>query len=124
MNLGVLIFESCNLDMMDLDMFFILEMLICINDEDRKVFEVICLVIFIIVQVVDLVVKVLWDGGWLIYFGVGISGWFGVLDVLECLLIFGVFYGRVIGLIVGGFGVLFKVVEGVEDDVLFGEWDL
>lgn len=54
-------------------------------------------------------------GGCLIYMGVGMSGRFGVLDVVECVLIFGVELEMVIGLIVGGEEVMIVVVEGVED---------
>lgn len=79
------------------------------------VVEVVKVILFDVVCVVDVVVVVLKFGGCIIYMGVGISGWFGVLDVLECFLMFGVLYGLVVGLIVGGLGVLLKVVEGVED---------
>lgn len=47
-------------------------------------------------------------------------GRLGVLDVFECVLIFGVFENLVIGIIVGGDRVLRIVVEGVEDDEVVG----
>lgn len=46
----------------------------------------------------------------------GISGCFGILDVVECRLMFSVLELLVIGIIVGGDGVIKNVIEGVEDD--------
>lgn len=54
--------------------------------------------------------------------GVGISGCFGVFDVLEILFIFGMFFILIIGLIVGGDIVLCNLVENVEDNIIWG-WE-
>ena len=124
MNLGALISESRNPDTMDLDTLSTLEMLTCINDEDKKVPEAIRLVIPDIAQAVDLAAKALQDGGRLIYLGAGTSGRLGVLDASECPPTFGVPHGMVIGLIAGGPGALLKAVEGAEDDMSLGERDL
>lgn len=124
MNLGALISEIRNPATMDLDTLSTLEMLTCINDEDRKVPEAIRLVIPHIAQAVDLAAKALQDGGRLIYLGAGTSGRLGVLDASECPPTFGVPHGMVIGLIAGGPGALLKAVEGAEDDMSLGERDL
>ncbi|WP_256593536.1 N-acetylmuramic acid 6-phosphate etherase [Yersinia frederiksenii] len=124
MNLGALISESRNPATMELDKLSTLEMLACINDEDRKVPEAIRLVIPAIAQAVDLAATALSQGGRLIYLGAGTSGRLGVLDASECPPTFGVPHGMVIGLIAGGPGALLKAVEGAEDDMSLGERDL
>ena len=124
MNLGALISESRNPATMELDKLSTLEMLACINDEDRKVPEAIRLVIPAIAQAVDLAAAALKQGGRLIYLGAGTSGRLGVLDASECPPTFGVPHGMVIGLIAGGPGALLKAVEGAEDDMSLGERDL
>ncbi|MFW5393354.1 N-acetylmuramic acid 6-phosphate etherase [Yersinia sp. 2544 StPb PI] len=124
MNLGSLISESRNPATMELDKFSTLEMLTCFNDEDRKVPEAIRLVLPAIAQAVDLAAESLKQGGRLIYLGAGTSGRLGVLDASECPPTFGVPHGRVIGLIAGGPGALFKAVEGAEDDIALGVRDL
>ncbi|MFA3762040.1 N-acetylmuramic acid 6-phosphate etherase [Yersinia sp. 2466 StPb PI] len=124
MNLGSLISESRNPATMELDKLSTLEMLTCFNDEDRKVPEAIRLVLPAIAQAVDLAAESLKQGGRLIYLGAGTSGRLGVLDASECPPTFGVPHGRVIGLIAGGPGALFKAVEGAEDDIALGVRDL
>lgn len=124
MNLGALISESRNPATMELDKLSTLEMLACINDEDRKVPEAIRLVIPAIAQAVDLAAAALKQDGRLIYLGAGTSGRLGVLDASECPPTFGVPHGMVIGLIAGGPGALLKAVEGAEDDMSLGERDL
>ncbi|WP_268980216.1 N-acetylmuramic acid 6-phosphate etherase [Yersinia alsatica] len=124
MNLGALISESRNPATMELDKLSTLEMLACINDEDRKVPEAIRLVIPAIAQAVELAAAALKQGGRLIYLGAGTSGRLGVLDASECPPTFGVPHGMVIGLIAGGPGALLKAVEGAEDDMSLGERDL
>lgn len=64
------------------------------------------------------------QGGCLFYIGVGISGWLGILDVFECLFIYGVLFDWVIGLIVGGDYVICNVVEFVEDSEIQAWKDL
>ncbi len=124
MNLGALISESRNPATMELDKLSTLEMLACINDEDRKVPEAIRLVIPAIARAVDLAAAALKQGGRLVYLGAGTSGRLGVLDASECPPTFGVPHGMVIGLIAGGPGALLKAVEGAEDDMSLGERDL
>jgi N-acetylmuramic acid 6-phosphate etherase len=124
MDMGALISESRNPATIELDKLSTLDMLICINDEDRKVPEAIRLVLPAIAQAVDLAAETLKHGGRLIYLGAGTSGRLGVLDASECPPTFGVPHGMVIGLLAGGPGALLKAVEGAEDDMALGVQDL
>jgi len=124
MNLGALVSETRNPATMMLDEMSSLEMMICFNNEDRKVPEAIAKVLPEIAQAVDLAAAALQVGGRLIYLGAGTSGRLGVLDASECPPTFGVPHDLVIGLIAGGAGAMFKAVEGAEDDVSLGEADL
>ncbi|MBQ0957165.1 N-acetylmuramic acid 6-phosphate etherase [Serratia symbiotica] len=124
MNLGALVSETRNPATMGLDEMSTLEMISCFNQEDRKVPEAVEKVLPEIAQAVDLAVVALKAGARLIYLGAGTSGRLGVLDASECPPTFGVPYGRVVGLIAGGYGALLKAVEGAEDDVSLGVSDL
>lgn len=124
MNLGALVSETRNPATMMLDEMSSLEMMICFNNEDRKVPEAIAKVLPEIAQAVDLAAAALQAGGRLIYLGAGTSGRLGVLDASECPPTFGVPHDMVIGLIAGGQGAMFKAVEGAEDDAALGEADL
>ncbi|AHG19077.1 N-acetylmuramic acid-6-phosphate etherase [Chania multitudinisentens RB-25] len=124
MNLSTLVSEARNPTTMMLDEMSSLEMMICFNNEDRKVPEAIASVLPEIAQAADLAADALRAGGRLIYLGAGTSGRLGVLDASECPPTFGVPHGMVVGVIAGGPGALFKAVEGAEDDVALGEADL
>ncbi|OMQ21708.1 MULTISPECIES: N-acetylmuramic acid 6-phosphate etherase [Serratia] len=124
MNLGALVSETRNPATMMLDEMSSLEMMICFNNEDRKVPEAIAKVLPEIAQAVDLSAAALQAGGRLIYLGAGTSGRLGILDASECPPTFGVPHDMVIGLIAGGQGAMFKAVEGAEDDAALGEADL
>lgn len=124
MNLGALVSETRNPATMMLDEMSSLEMMICFNNEDRKVPEAIAKVLPEIAQAVDLAAAALQAGGRLIYLGAGTSGRLGVLDASECPPTFGVPHDMVVGLIAGGQGAMFKAVEGAEDDAVLGETDL
>lgn len=124
MNLGALVSETRNPASMMLDEMSSLEMMICFNNEDRKVPEAIAKVLPEIAQAVDFAAAALQAGGRLIYLGAGTSGRLGILDASECPPTFGVPHDLVIGLIAGGPGAMFKAVEGAEDDVSLGEADL
>lgn len=55
---------------------------------------------------VDVVIMSIRSGGRFIYIGVGMSGWLGILDVVECRFMFSVFDSLVVGVIVGGESVI------------------
>ena len=63
-------------------------------------------------------------GGRLVYLGAGTSGRLGVLDAAECPPTFGVPEGRVVALLAGGDGAMFRAAEGAEDDREQGAADL
>lgn len=119
-----MIIEGLNIVLVEIDCVLMLEMCWIINDEDKIVLFVVECVLLDIVVVIDVIYVQVSGGGCLIYFGVGIFGCLGILDVSECLFIYGVKLGLVVGLIVGGEYVIQYVVEGVEDSWEGGVNDL
>jgi N-acetylmuramic acid 6-phosphate etherase len=111
--------RSLDLDRMDAGA--ILEL---INDEDRRVAEIVGGEIPYIRQAVDLVVDAFRSGGRLLYVGAGTSGRLGVLDAAECPPTFGSDPSRVRGMIAGGERALVQAVEGAEDDAEAGAREL
>ena len=92
------------------------ELLINMNNEDKKVALAVEKSIVQIAPLVDEIVKRFKLGGRLFYIGAGTSGRLGVLDASECPPTYGVPDDWVIGLIAGGDGALRKAVENAEDD--------
>lgn len=92
------------------------ELLVNMNNEDKKVPLAVEKAIPQIEKLVDVVVEKMKDGGRLFYIGAGTSGRLGVLDASECPPTFGVSEDWVIGLISGGDIALRKAVENAEDD--------
>jgi len=92
------------------------EILELMNDEDRRVADVVRSAIPDIARAVELVVNSFKMGGRLVYVGAGTSGRLGVLDAAECPPTFGVQPHMVIGVIAGGRDTVFLSREGVEDD--------
>ena len=100
----------------DLEQKSVAELILLMNQEDRKVPEAINQVLPDIENVINRVVKALNNGGRLFYIGAGTSGRLGILDASECPPTFGVSHELVIGLIAGGDGAIRKAVEFAEDD--------
>ena len=73
---------------------------------------------------VELAAERLLLGGRLVYLGAGTSGRLGVLDGVELLPTFSWPPERLVTLIAGGEGAMFRSAEGAEDDRLAGERDL
>lgn len=86
------------------------------NEEDRRVADVVGGVLPMVARAVELIVKSFRQGGRLLYFGAGTSGRLGVIDASECPPTFGVPPEMVIGVIAGGRDTVFRSREGVEDD--------
>jgi len=124
MNLGSLVSETRNAETLDLDNLSTLEMVTRFNQQDATVATAVSLTLPQIAQAVDAAAAALSAGGRLIYIGAGTSGRLGILDASECPPTFGVPYDRVIGLIAGGQGAMFKAVEGAEDSEELGVRDL
>jgi N-acetylmuramic acid 6-phosphate etherase len=90
------------------------------NEDDRRVPEVIGSRLPSIAALVDEVVRRLGQGGVLHYFGAGTSGRLGVLDAAECPPTFGVPASLVQAHLAGGPEAVTRAVEGAEDDAEAG----
>jgi len=90
------------------------EILRIINHEDAKVAAVVSRALPQIERAVDLIVEALEVGGRLVYIGAGTSGRLAVLDAAECIPTFGT--DRVVAVVAGAPGSMFKPAEGAEDD--------
>lgn len=119
-----MIIEGSNIVSVEIDRVSTLEMCRIINDEDKIVSFVVERVLSDIVAAIDVIYVQVSGGGRLIYFGAGIFGRLGILDVSECSFIYGVKSGLVVGLIVGGEYVIQYAVEGAEDSREGGVNDL
>lgn len=108
----------------DLEKMDVKDLLININNEDKKVPYAVEKAIPQIEPLVRKLVEKFEAGGRLFYIGAGTSGRLGVLDASECPPTYGVPDDWVIGLIAGGDGALRKAVENAEDDREQGWKDL
>lgn len=107
--------ETRNVKSMRMDSMGVKEILMLINEEDKRVPESVQEVIPKIEKAVELVIGVFNNGGRLIYMGAGTSGRLGVLDAVECPPTFGVDKTKVMGLIAGGEKAFIEAQEGAED---------
>ncbi len=94
------------------------------NEEDKKVPQVIEGILPDIERFVEAALLKLQDGGRMFYLGSGTSGRLGVVDASELPPTFGVAFEKVIGIIAGGDSAIRKAVEGAEDDTEQGWKDL
>ncbi len=108
----------------DLEKMSIKELLVNINNEDKKVPFAVEKAIPQIEKLVIEIVDKLKKGGRLFYIGAGTSGRLGILDASECPPTFGVEDDLVIGLIAGGDKAIRKAVEDAEDSLEQGWKDL
>ncbi|NAS29884.1 N-acetylmuramic acid 6-phosphate etherase [Flavobacteriaceae bacterium R38] len=92
------------------------DILMNINEEDKKVAKAVNEVIPQISKLVDEITPRFKKGGRLFYIGAGTSGRLGILDASEIPPTYGLSHDRVIGLIAGGDGAIRKAVEFAEDD--------
>jgi N-acetylmuramic acid 6-phosphate etherase len=98
------------------------EILRIINREDRRVAPAVAKALPQIARAVDLAVEAVRRGGRMIYLGAGTSGRLGMLDAAECPPTFGT--DRVVAVMAGGPGAMFRSVEGAEDDPQLAVRDL
>lgn len=98
------------------------EILRIIRREDSRVPGAVRKVLPQIARAVDVITDALGRGGRLIYLGAGTSGRLGVLDAAECIPTFGT--DRVIGVMAGAPGAMFRPSEVSEDDPRLGVRDL
>ena len=116
--------EQRNENTMNIDTLSTLEMVKLINREDHRVAEAVSLVTDKIAQAVDVIAAHLSDGGRLIYCGAGTSGRLGILDAVECPPTYSTEPEMVHALMAGGYGAIFKAVEGAEDSRELGVADM
>lgn len=116
--------EQRNPNTMNIDTLSTLEMVKLINEEDHKVAEAVSLVAGQIALAVDLIADRLSKGGRLIYCGAGTSGRLGILDAVECPPTYSTDPEMVQCLMAGGYGAIFKAVEGAEDSKELGAQDM
>jgi N-acetylmuramic acid 6-phosphate etherase len=100
----------------DLDKMEVHELLSKINEEDRKVPEIIGEVLPSIEALALKAADVIQSGGRIFYIGAGTSGRLGIVDASECPPTYGVPHGLVVGIIAGGDSAIRKAVEFAEDD--------
>lgn len=108
--------EMKNKDSDNLHQFSTLEVIQLMNQEDKKVPDVIEKALPQISVAIDIVVDALQRGGKLFYIGAGTSGRLGVLDASECPPTFGVSPDLVNGIIAGGEKAVRFPIENAEDN--------
>lgn len=100
------------------------ELLVNINNEDKKVAVAVEKAIPAIEDLVTAAADKILAGGRLFYIGAGTSGRLGILDASEIPPTYGLEYGIVIGVIAGGQQAIQFAVENAEDDTEQGWKDL
>ncbi|MFR9166128.1 MAG: N-acetylmuramic acid 6-phosphate etherase [Dysgonomonas sp.] len=108
----------------DLEKKSVHELLVGINNEDKKVALAVEKAIPQIEKLVTQIVPRMEKGGRIFYIGAGTSGRLGVLDASEIPPTFGMSNTLVIGVIAGGERALRNPVEKAEDDMAEGWKDL
>ena len=116
--------EQRNPNTMNIDTLSTLDMVKLINQEDHRVAEAVGEVTDKIAQAVDVIAEKLSGGGRLIYCGAGTSGRLGILDAVECPPTYSTDPETVQALMAGGYGAIFKAVEGAEDSKELGVEDM
>lgn len=116
--------EQRNPNTMNIDTLPTLDMVKLINREDHRVAEAVALVTDKIAEAVDVITARLSTGGRLIYCGAGTSGRLGILDAVECPPTYSTDPETVQALMAGGYGAIFKAVEGAEDSKELGVTDM
>lgn len=107
--------EHINRDTINIDLVGTHDMLVMINNEDKKVAYAVEKCIPDITKGVDIIVRNFLNGGRLFYVGAGTSGRLGVLDASECPPTFSTPNDMVVGIIAGGDRALKEAIEGAED---------
>lgn len=108
----------------DLDKMSVHDLLVNINNEDKKVALAVEKAIPAIEGLVSAAADKILAGGRLFYIGAGTSGRLGILDASEIPPTYGMEYGVVIGIIAGGERAIQFAVENAEDDEEQGWKDL
>lgn len=115
--------ESRNPKTLNLDTMSTMELILIMNEEDKKVIATVKEALPQIEKCIQLVINGLNHNGRLIYMGAGTSGRLGILDAVECVPTFST-TDEVIGIIAGGNEAFVKAVEGAEDSEKLAAKDL
>ena len=107
-----------------LDKMSTIQILECINQEDKKVPDLVAEQMPKIASFIEIIVIKIKKGGRLFYIGSGTSGRLGILDASECPSTFGVPSNLVNGIIAGGDIAMREAVDFAEDDEKQGWLDL
>lgn len=107
--------EQRNQKTKDLDLLETSEIIKIMNEEDLNVVEAIKRGLPQIEKVIKVMIETLQNNGRVVYVGAGTSGRMGIIDAVECNPTFGC-TNEFLGLIAGGYGAIFKAVEGAEDN--------
>lgn len=107
--------EQRNPNTMEIDTYSTTHILKVINQEDKKIPDIIQQQIPSIAKLVDAAYETIRHGGRIIYVGAGTSGRLGILDASECPPTYGVSDEMIQGMIAGGVPAIFKAQEGAED---------
>jgi len=111
-------------DYNDLEKMSVHELLVNLNNEDKKVPFAVEKAIPAIEGLVAAAADKILAGGRLFYIGAGTSGRLGVLDASEIPPTYGMEHGVVVGVIAGGETAIRNAVENAEDDAEQGWKDL
>ncbi|MBL7697674.1 MAG: N-acetylmuramic acid 6-phosphate etherase [Chitinophagaceae bacterium] len=111
-------------DYNDLEKMSVHDLLVKMNNEDKKVPYAVEKAIPAIEALVVVAADKILAGGRLFYIGAGTSGRLGILDASEIPPTYGMEYGVVIGVIAGGQTAIQYAVENAEDDTEQGWKDL
>lgn len=95
-----------------------------INNEDARAAAAVKKASASVAQAVQKTADVFAEGGKIIFAGAGTSGRLGVMEAAECPPTFSTPPGRIIGIMAGGRGSVFKAKEGAEDDCPQGAKDI
>lgn len=106
--------EQKNASSSQIDKMSALEIARCINEEDKTVALAVEKCLPEIGEAIDLLAEVLKREGRIFYCGAGTSGRLGVVDASEIPPTYGL-YGRVIGLMAGGYSAIINPAEDAED---------
>lgn len=113
-NINNLATEHQNEKTLNLDQLSTMEIIEIMNQEDLNVVAAVKKALPQIAKVVEVMISTLNNGGRIIYAGAGTSGRTGIIDAVECVPTFSC-TNEFLGLIAGGYGAIFKAVEGAED---------
>ncbi len=113
--------ETKNPQSNNLDNMSISKIIKLMNIEDKKIPIIISKNLDVIEKVINNVINSFESNGRLFYIGCGTSGRLGILDASECPPTFKTDSSLVQGVIAGGYGALYKSIEGAEDSFNEGQ---